>query len=385
MKRTVVVLGCGRVGATIAKDLARDTDIEVVGLDNDEERLDGLSGEPNTSTQKVDLRDEGAIKKSIKDADLVIGAVPGVMGFGVLKAVIECGKSICDISFMPEDFLELDPLAMKNKVTAVVDCGVAPGLTNMVVGHVHAQLDITHRVDICAGGLPKVRQWPYEYKAPFSPGDVIEEYTRPARLVEYGQVVSKPALSDPELIDFPEVGTLEAFNTDGLRSLLKTIKAQHMRERTLRYPGHIHLIRVLRDTGFFDKIHVDVGGTKIRPLDVTEKLLFPLWSFEENEEEFTVVRVEVEGEKDKKHLRYTYDLYDETDLETNTSSMARATGFPCAIVARMMLRGDLKKPGVFPPELLTLDAGMLDHMVSELSARGVVLTSEVAELSPNLP
>ena len=276
--------------------------------------------------------------------------------------------------------MELDGLAKKHGVTAVIDCGVSPGLSNMIVGYVHARLDTTHRAVMYVGGLPKVRHWPYEYKAPFAPSDVIEEYTRPARFIENGLRVTRPALSEAELIDFPKVGTLEAFNTDGLRTMLSTLDIPNMKEKTLRYPGHIALMRAFRETGFFRKDLIEVGGVKVRPLDVTSKLLFAKWSYEAGEEEFTVRRVCVEGEKGGKPVRYTYDLYDEYDRRTRTSSMARTTAFPNVIVARMIASGALHEPGVIPPERLGAHAGLFDHMVRELSARGMTLTSRIDKL-----
>jgi len=245
---------------------------------------------------------------------------------------------------------------------------------------VHAQLDRTDSAVMYVGGLPKVRTWPYQYKAPFSPGDVIEVYTRPARIVENGRVVTKPALSEPELIDLPHVGTLEAFNTDGLRTLLNTVDIPHMKEKTLRYPGHCELMRVYRDAGFFDKTEIDVGGTRVRPLDFTTRLLVPRWTYDPGEEELTVMRVVVEGVKDSRRVRHVYELYDEYDRVKSMSSMARTTGFPNTIVARMVARGQLNEPGVLPPEVLARKEGVFDQIIRELSARGVTLDARVERI-----
>ncbi len=148
-----------------------------------------------------------------------------------------------------------------------------------------------------------------------------------------------------------------------------------MVEKTLRYPGHIELMAVLRETGLFGKDEIEVRGVKVRPLDVTSKLLFPMWTYEPGEEEFTILRVVVEGRKDGRAVRHTYDLYDEYDQKTRQSSMARTTAFPCAIVARMLTRGEIAHPGVLPPELLGMQSGMLDRMIGELAGRGVNLKS----------
>lgn len=371
MKKKAIVLGCGLVGATMARELAADPEFEVTAVDFAQSNLDKLRDRGGIRTVRVDLSDSARVMEVVGDQDVALGALPSRIGLQTLEAVIRSGKRYCDISFMPEDALQLDALAKSRGATAVVDCGVSPGLSNMMVGHAVSRLDRADRAEIYVGGLPKVRHWPYQYKAPFAPSDVIEEYTRPARIVENGKVVVKPALSDPELMDFPPAGTLEAFNTDGLRTLLGTVSVTNMREKTLRYPGHIELMRVLRETGFFAQDEIEVKGVKVRPRDVTAKLLFPKWTYERGEEEFTVLRVVVEGLKGGKAMRYAYDLYDEYDRINETSSMARTTGFPCVIVARMLASRRFDRPGVFAPETLAKEDGMFELIVSELNNKGV--------------
>ena len=308
-----IVLGCGLVGGLIAKDLAKDKDFQVTVADIDEGKLNKLTKETEISGIKVDLSNSSDIKKIVADKDIVIGAIPGFLGFNMLRSVIEAGKNIVDISFMAEDTLSLDKLAKEKGVTAVVDMGVAPGMSHMIVGYVDSLMDETESATILVGGLPVIREWPYEYKIAWSPKDVIEEYIRPARLIECGKIVEKPALSDLELVDLPQIGTLEAFNTDGLRSLLYTIKIPSMKEKTLRYPGYAEKMRMLRETGFFSDTPIEVGGIKVKPLDLTSKLLFPKWELGEGEEELTVMRVIVQGKKEEKRLCYTYDLLDYYD------------------------------------------------------------------------
>ena len=380
MKKRAIVLGCGLVGATMARELAADPEFEVVAADFAQNNLDKLRNCSGIRTIRVDLSDPGRVKEVIGNQDVVLGALPSRIGLQTLEAVIRSGKCYCDISFMPEDAMQLDSLAKKHAATAVVDCGVSPGLSNMMVGHAVSRMERADRADIYVGGLPKVRHWPYQYKAPFAPSDVIEEYTRPARIVENGNIVVKPALSDPELMDFPQVGTLEAFNTDGLRTLLGTVRVANMCEKTLRYPGHIELMRVLRETGLFDQDEIEVKGVKVRPRDVTAKLLFPRWTYDQGEEEFTILRVSVDGLEGGKTMRYTYDLYDEYDRTSGTSSMARTTGFPCVIVARMLAHRRFAEPGVFPPEMLARRNGVFEFMVDELARRGVVVHTNVREL-----
>lgn len=214
------------------------------------------------------------------------------------------------------------------------------------------------------------RTMPFQYKAPFSPHDVIEEYIRPSRIVENREVIIKPALSDPELIEFENVGTLEAFYTDGLRTLLKTMSIPDMKEKTLRYPGHIDLMRTLRDTGFFNYEEIEVDGKKIRPIDVASKIIFPHWQLEENEEEFTVLRLVIEGDE----KRIIYNLFDKYDTETKTTSMARTTGYTCSAVARLLIEGRYKKRGISPPEFVGKEGDCFNYVASYLKERNVQYT-----------
>jgi saccharopine dehydrogenase-like NADP-dependent oxidoreductase len=313
-------------------------------------------------------------------ADLVIGAVPGFMGFATLRTVIEAGLDAVDISFFNEDPFALDELARARGVTAVMDCGVAPGLGNMVLGFHDRHMDVTS-YRCLVGGLPVRRTWPWQYKAPFSPVDVLEEYTRPARLVQHGKVVVRPALSEPELVEIEPVGTLEAFNTDGLRTLLHTMSGRvpQMTEKTLRYPGHVDLVAVLCHSGFLGQEPLAVGGAMIRPIDLAAALLFPQWRLAPGETEFTAMVVVVEGQEAGRLRRYTYRLFDRTDPHTGTSSMARTTGYTCTAVARLVLEGAFSRPGICPPEYVGADRACFERIVSDLAARDVLLQASCEE------
>jgi saccharopine dehydrogenase-like NADP-dependent oxidoreductase len=373
----IVVLGGGLVGRVIARDLARDNDLRVTVADGSEKTRARLGSE-GLGTIALDLTDDVAVRTAIAGADVVVGAAPGHMGYRLLRLVIEAGKPYADIAFMPEDFLELDGLARERSVTAVVDCGVAPGLSNLLCGRAEHEFDSVERMLVLVGGLPKHRVWPFEYRVVFSAVDVIEEYTRPARWVEHGRLVTKPALTDVELVDLPRVGTVEAFNTDGLRSLAKTLHAPFMKEKTLRWPGHVEKMRMLRETGFLSEEPIVVAGTPVRPYDVTTKLLFDAWRLPEGEADLTVMRVEAIGMVGGARRTWTWDLYDEADPATGFHSMARTTGFPCAIVARMLAKGELSRPGVQPPERLAGDDRFFQGLMEGLRVRGVTITKAVA-------
>ena len=366
--RSIVVLGSGMVGRIIALDLSGSFDVTAVDVSRDNlARLEGTAVRP----LRADLSSPAALREIVAGCDLVVGAVPGSMGFATLREVIACGKDVVDISFFPEDALALDEAARTAGVTAVVDCGVAPGMSNMILGY-HAARMAVRRFACYVGGLPFRREFPFEYKAPFSPADVIEEYTRPARYIENGHLVVKPALSDVENMDFPEIGTLEAFNSDGLRSLLTTMKIPNMIEKTLRYPGHVEHIRALRDSGFFGTEEIEVKGRRLRPLDVTSAVLFKHWHLHEEDDEFTVMRIVIEGEEGGRAKRVAYDLFDRRDRATGFSSMARTTGFPAAAAARLVLAGAFRRKGVSPPELLGAEEAVFKTVMDELAARHVV-------------
>lgn len=367
----VIVLGGGLVGGPMALDLAADGEIDVAVADISEKALDRIEGKGRVDKIRKDLSQPDTVRELVKDFDMVVNAVPGFMGYGTLEAVIQAGKDAVDIAFFEEDPFALDDLAKERGVVAVMDCGVAPGMSNILIGHADHQLDETEKCEIYVGGLPRVRNWPYEYRAVFSPVDVIEEYTRPARYVENGVLVTRAALSDPEYMDFPEVGTLEAFNSDGLRTLARTIDAPNMKEKTLRYPGHIEKMAVLRETGFFSKDPVEIGGSKIRPIDFTARLLFPMWEMKEGEEDITVMKIIVEGAKDGRRVRYVYDLFDTYDSESGVHSMARTTGYTATVALRMIGKGLYDRNGVSPPEFIGKSPRCVEFMLEGLKARGV--------------
>ena len=367
----IIVLGAGLVGSPMAIDLAKDKEFEVSVADINKYALNKFDNTTINSIKK-DLSNPEDVKQLVKNFDLVLNAVPGFMGFQTLKAIIEAGKNVVDITFFPEDMFLLDELAKKHNVIAISDIGVAPGMSNILIGYIDNLLDTTESVKIYVGGLPKIREWPYEYKAVFSPIDVIEEYTRPARYIENGKEITRPALSDPELMNFPNIGTLEAFNSDGLRSIMKTINAPNMIEKTLRYPGHIEKMAVLRETGFFDKKEIEINGKKIRPLDFTAKLLFPKWKLEEGDEDITVMQVIVEGEKDGKKVSYTYDLFDQYNPDTKTHSMARTTGYTATMAVRMINKGLYNRKGVSAPEFIGKYPECVEFILKGLEERGVV-------------
>jgi saccharopine dehydrogenase-like NADP-dependent oxidoreductase len=370
------ILGAGMVGRAIATDLAKNYD--VTSFDISKHSLDLLQRKnSNIKIKQADLGEFYQYENWFTEFDIIVSAVPGFMGYNTLESIIRLGKNVVDISFFPENALDLDALAKQFNVTAIVDCGVAPGMSNLILGYYNSLMHIDE-FECMVGGLPKIRIKPFEYKAPFSPIDVIEEYTRPARYVENSNIITKPALSDPELLNFDEAGTLESFNTDGLRSILYTMShIPNMKEKTLRYPGHIQLITALKQAGFFNQQEIMVNGNKVKPMDFTAALLFDSWKLKEEDEEFTLMKIILKGSLNYEPTTIEYTLFDEYDKETQTSSMSRTTGYTCTAAVNMLVQKLFNEKGVFPPELIGNNKDCFEFIMKYLEERKVLYRKKV--------
>jgi saccharopine dehydrogenase-like NADP-dependent oxidoreductase len=351
------------------------TDINIEPLEKAKEKCNTLN------ILELDVNQADILKETIKNFDLVISAVPGFLGFQTLKNIIEAEMNVIDISFFPENSLELNDLAKEKGVTAIVDCGVAPGMDNVILGYYNEKYKLTD-FECLVGGLPKVKKWPFCYKAPFSPIDVIEEYTRPARYVEHGEMVVREPLTDCDFVNFEKVGTLESFNSDGLRSIIYTMPhIPNMKEKTLRYPGHVEYIRVLKESGFFDQDTITVNGTEVTKIDFTSKMLFKEWKLGLNVEELTVMRVTLKGVNEHgQKEEIVYDLHDEFCNETQTSSMARTTGYTATAAANLFLDGLFNEKGVYPPELVGKHEVCFNYFMSYLKDRNIHYRKHTSKL-----
>jgi len=373
-----VQLGCGLVGSVIATDLAADYDVTVVDLN--EKALDALKAKvPTVKTVVGSCIDKDVLAPLLKDADIVTAGVPGRFGYKMMETVIGLGKSLSDISFMAEDFELLDGFARERGVVVVPDIGVAPGMSNYLMGRGCALLDEVEDAVIYVGGIPEKKVPPFNYQVTWSPADVIEEYTRPARFVEDSEPVTVEAMDRLTLREFPKVGELETFITDGLRSLITNLKAKRMEERTLRWPGHVEQMRLLRSMGLFDETPRKLGGVEVVPRDVACDLLFPMWKMdpEKGDRDLTIMQVEVHGYKGKDEVTYTWDLWDRFDEKSWTNSMGRCTGCTCAIFARAIQKGLIKEKGVLAPEKLAADDKLYEFVMKEQAARGLVYKETV--------
>jgi len=360
--KKIFQIGAGLVGKTMAHDLSRNFDLHLA--DSNINLLQKIKSELNhIHTHQLDVTNKKSLSKWIKDADIVLLAVPGFLGFNALKTIIECGKDVVDISFSPENVLTLHDLAVKNDVCAVVDAGVAPGIPNFILGYWNSQLKV-EAFEYVVGGLPKNPIPPYNYKAPFSPIDVIEEYTRPARMMIDSKIVTKPAMSEVEIIDILDVGKLEAFNTDGLRSLLSTMShIPNMKEKTLRYPGHVKLMQSLKNQGLFNR----------EKINQTVQNLFKDWKLGKIEREFTVLDINIYSASKNIH----YHLYDEFNEDTQSSSMARTTGYTATATINMLANNLWDKKGVHPPEKIGLKRECINFLFKYLNFRSISINRTI--------
>jgi lysine 6-dehydrogenase len=376
----ILVAGCGNIGSVAAKDLATSlSSSDIVVADKNEDKAKTVAedvGRDNVSYAQLDVANRQELLKTLKDFTVVLGFLPGGLGCRLAEACINARKSMVDVSYMAENPLKLNDKAAEAGVTIVPDCGLAPGISNLLVGHAVSGLDEVGKVHVMVGGLPEKPFPPLGYIVTWSPQSLIDEYTRKAGIIRGGRKVEVEALSGLEEIEFPKLGKLEAFYTDGLRTLLYTIEgADEMWEKTLRYSGHAEKIRVLRALGFFDEKQVDVGDISVSPRQVTASL-FEQKLHRPKVRDIVALRVEVSGVKDGKQVTCLYHLLDFCDDKEKVTAMARTTAYPASIMAQLMLNDTLKAKGVMPVENIGRDNRLFEVFISELQRRHVKVTEE---------
>lgn len=376
----VLILGCGNIGSVAAEDLAKSiSSIQVVIADKNETRANEVAeriGGSNVSWIQLDATNPSKLANALKDFDLVMGFLPGKLGYRLAKACIDAGKDLVDVSYMSENPLALTDNAIKANVTIAPDCGLAPGISNILVGHAAAELDKVQTVHIMVGGLPEKPVPPLDYVITWSPENLIDEYMRKASIVKEGKIIEVEALSGLEEIEFPEFGKLEAFYTDGLRTLPQTITdAYDMWEKTLRYPGHAEKIKLLKTLGFFEEEQIDVDCVSVSPRKLTVKL-FEQKLRKPEVKDIVALKVEVSGVKNGRQARYVYHLLDHYDEKRGITAMARTTAYSASIIAQLMLKKALKEKGVVPTEKIGKNNALFQLFLDELKKREIRIAEE---------
>jgi lysine 6-dehydrogenase len=376
----ILVVGCGNIGSVAARDLAQSLpSTDIVVADKNEERARSTAeaiGTENVSHIQLDITNRKELQSTLEESTLVLGFLPGSFGYRLVEACIDARKNMVDVSFMEENLLKLNDRAAKAGVTIVPDCGLAPGISNLLVGQATARLDRVATVRIMVGGLPEKPSPPLGYTITWSPESLIDEYTRKAGIIIGGRETEVEALSGLETIEFPKLGKLEAFYTDGLRTLLHTINVtDEMWEKTLRYPGHADKIGVLMNLGFFDEAQVNIGNVHVSPRKLTAALLEQRLH-KPNTKDVVALKVEVSGTKNGKQITHVYHLLDFYDEKTNTTAMARTTAYPASIVAQLMLKKAIKDKGLVPVEKIGADPTLFKTIIDQLQKHNVGVTEE---------
>src|SRR5216683_214868 len=370
----ILVVGCGKVGSEIARDLAASNEVDsVVAMDTSPQNLKLLRKRVpmKIQTVRLSISQKNRLHGLIQKVDLVCGALPGRLGFDLISETVKAGRDIVDISYTPRDAFLLQRKAKEVGCRVVPQCGVAPGFTNMCVGDASRRMEKMTSVEIFVGGLPERPEPPLNYRIVFSLEDVVNEYSRPVQVIEEGKRRKVDALSGRGHISFPGVGWLEYFLTDGLGSLPRSFpRTREMHEFTLRYPGHADMMSTLRVLGFFERNPVKIGGVEVEPRQLSIELLRPAMS-QGSPEDFLALRVDVEGLSRGKKIHLRYQLLDHYNRRSGVSAMARTTAYPCTSVALLMGRGEIKETGIVTPERIAQDQRLFQFVLDRLAERGV--------------
>lgn len=358
----VTVLGGGNIGSFVAQELVRSSDFEVTLADRRN------LGVPGVINRLADMDDPVDRRNTIKEADIIVNTLPGFLGFNALKEVLQLGKHVVDISFMPEDPRQLNKIAKKNGATAVVDFGFAPGMCHMMVGNAMKKLGKVQYCFIEVGGLPL--QEKDEYKVVFSAADVLEEYSRPARLRKGGNIITEIPFDDEygNWFDLPSGRslTLCGFISDGLRTMID-VDIPNLSEVTLRYSEHFKKMKLLRDDGFFKPDH----------LANTVKVLAEKWKRGPKDRDMSILRVTADKRGRKGGIEYF--MYDEYDKKAGVHSMARVTGYPIICMVKMIASGEFTQRGVILPEILGQDEEVFQKVWTFLESKGIIMKETINE------
>jgi len=374
----ILVIGCGNIGFVAARDLAENLpSTEVVLADVDKVRVSEAAfriNRQNVSWIRLDASNKTELTSTLKGFDLAVGALPGSMGYQVCKAAIAAKTDLVDVSYMPEDVMTLNKEASRAGVSLLPDYGMSPGLGNILAGHAISKLDSVESVHMLNGGLPEKPLPPLGYVITWSVNDLIDMYNRKVNIVKSGKTVQVEPLSGLEEIEFPGVGRLEAFYTDGLRTLLYTVKdCKDMWEKTLRYPGHVEKIKLLKTLGFFQEKPVQIGEIAVSPKEVTARL-FEKGLKKKDMPDIVVMCIQVTGKQNGKPVMFSYYVFESVDKKLHVTAMARTTAYTTSAATQLVARGMVAEKGVIPPETLGMNERLCEEFMHIMKAHKVTAT-----------
>jgi len=364
------VLGSGLMGSVIGWDLARSEGVDsVVVADIDPERLKSVKKRApgkRLSTELLNMKDRKKVVSFLKGFDVAASALPHGAVHPSDVAAVEAGARMVNVAFEDEQ-MGLDAQARKTGALLIPGCGVAPGLGGVLLSHGLEQIGGGDEGHILVGGLPQNPLPPYDYHLVFSIVGLLREYIDDARVFKNGKLLRVRPFSTVESYEFPApIGRLEGFCTDGLASLVYTMKGMKtLDEITLRWPGHAEKMGLLMESGFFSKEKVRAGDVEASPLEVSWAVLGRKLS-EGDPRDMTVMRVIAKGRKGS----VVYDMVDRYDEKNGVSSMGKTTGYTASIVTQMLGSGEVKGRGTVPPEV-AVQGKRVEHLLAELNRRGV--------------
>ncbi|MCP4723606.1 MAG: hypothetical protein GY863_01145 [bacterium] len=381
--RKYAVLGAGLMGKVVAKNLLdEDKNSRVTLLDNSKKNLKNSQvfiDDDRLDIRNIDIYDHAKTVDLLKGHDAAVAALPHGFSLKSIEAAIEAGVDIVDlVGSYPEKRVDLHQKALDKEVIVIPGLGVAPGLSNVCVGHAVNLLDETQDAVIYVGGIPKVKTPPLDYQTVYTLESVFKVYNRLAKIYTNGKLTEVEPLTGYEMIDFPDpIGQLEAYFTDGLASLTITMENRvknSLEEKTLRYPGFVEKVKFLKDCGFLEDNDVEINKTRIKPIDALVTILGSKLELGP-EGDILAMRVIVSGIKDGSPKEYIFELIDHFDPGTGYTAMARTTGLPAAVAARMIARDQIYERGVIFPEDLFKGA-LYDTLMYELEKFNINLTME---------
>lgn len=387
--KKVIILGAGMMGEVMASELSKEKDYDLTIADLNQENLDRISKNCGVKTLTVDFSKAGATGKTVADFDLIVGALPKFLAAQTAMEVLSTGVDMVEVSGLDyanktqEEREAMENAAAKTGATIALGIGLAPGMINVLTGYAASKLDKAENATLLVGGLPVIRQQPYEYKLVFSLIGTLGQFVFPVKVVKNHKIEIQEACSEVNLIDFPNLGTLEAFTTNGLTSLMHTHKdlIPNMKEMTLRYPGHTEKIKFLRDSGLLSYDYVDFQGMKVRPVDFTSQTLLPLWKLKPGERELTVVNCDISGMQDGKHVNYHWECLDYFDDSTGYTSMARTTCFPALIMAKLITDGKFSySGGLCHPEYIGQKHDIFDMLMEGHKKYGIDYKFQITDM-----
>jgi lysine 6-dehydrogenase len=376
----MLVLGAGLQGSACAYDLLQNPAVQEVRLADRAGTplpafLASYSADPRLVRVALDARDSAAIATAMKGVSAVMCALPYYFNLEMTRLALEAGVHFCDLGGNTEIVFQqkgLDGAARKKGITIVPDCGLAPGMVNILAELGISRCDRVSRVKIFVGGLPQTPEGPLKYQIVYSLEGVLDYYTTLSWVLRDGRRTQVKALSErePVVFDAP-VGELEAFHTAGGLSTMATRyegKIPTMEYKTLRYPGHAHIMEAIRDLGLLDLEPLDVKGTKVAPRDVAVAAMGPHLRKPAGKD-LVALRVIVEGTKNGKTVTHTFQLVDVHDDARGISAMERTTGYSLSITGQLQAEGAIKPAGVHTPD----ECVPGDRYIAELARRGVVI------------